>query len=94
MQNSVTVIAPVNIAVIKYCKYLQIKLRSAKFINYWIYGLGGKRNESLILPINDSLSVTLSTADVSIKLIDILFFSLIFASSSHVNLHIHEFIIH
>lgn len=25
---------------------------------------GGKRNESLILPINDSLSVTLSTADV------------------------------
>ncbi|CAG9801336.1 unnamed protein product [Chironomus riparius] len=46
MQNSVTVIAPVNIAVIK----------------YW-----GKRNESLILPINDSLSVTLSTADLCSK---------------------------
>lgn len=46
MQNSVTVIAPVNIACIK----------------YW-----GKRNEELILPINDSLSVTLSTADLCSK---------------------------
>ncbi|CRL07495.1 CLUMA_CG020462, isoform A [Clunio marinus] len=45
-QLSVTCIAPVNIAVIK----------------YW-----GKRNESLILPINDSLSVTLSTADLCSK---------------------------
>lgn len=43
---SVTCIAPVNIAVIK----------------YW-----GKRNEALILPINDSLSVTLSTDDLCSK---------------------------
>lgn len=43
--NSVTCIAPVNIAVIK----------------YW-----GKRNEEFILPINDSLSVTLSTEHVRI----------------------------
>jgi diphosphomevalonate decarboxylase len=44
--TSVTCIAPVNIAVIK----------------YW-----GKRDETLILPLNDSLSVTLSTEQLCSK---------------------------
>ncbi|XP_044573463.1 diphosphomevalonate decarboxylase isoform X4 [Drosophila ananassae] len=42
---SVTCVAPVNIALIKYSTHI----------------LGGKRNEDLILPINDSVSMTLRT---------------------------------
>uniref|UniRef100_A0A182SPG9 Diphosphomevalonate decarboxylase n=1 Tax=Anopheles maculatus TaxID=74869 RepID=A0A182SPG9_9DIPT len=46
MSTSVTCIAPVNIAIIK----------------YW-----GKRDDDLILPINDSISVTLSTDNLRTK---------------------------
>ncbi|XP_052865496.1 diphosphomevalonate decarboxylase [Anopheles cruzii] len=46
MSVSVTCVAPVNIAIIK----------------YW-----GKRDDDLILPINDSISVTLSTEDLRTK---------------------------
>lgn len=59
----VTCIAPVNIAVIKYCMKIHIPQKKVPKINKFFIA-GGKRNESLILPINDSLSVTLSTADV------------------------------
>lgn len=70
MQQSVTCIAPVNIAVIKYCKLINFlsKFDLAKLSKIYPFNLililGGKRNEELILPINDSLSVTLSTDDV------------------------------
>lgn len=60
----VTYIAPVNIAVIKYCEYECPKLKRRKLFKSFI--LGGKRNEELILPLNDSISGSLSTDFVSI----------------------------
>lgn len=61
---SATCIAPVNIAVIKYCK---IALYSIN-ISFWVTKLfipGGKRDKHLILPYNDSISGTLSMEQVS-----------------------------
>lgn len=58
----VTCVAPVNIAVIKYCKYVCSNIQVYTYISFQ----GGKRDEQLILPLNDSLSGTLSTDFVSI----------------------------
>lgn len=59
IRKSITVQAPVNIAVIKYCKWSML----VKGLNIWpinvIRSLGGKQNEDLIIPLNDSVSGTL-----------------------------------
>lgn len=60
----VTCIAPVNIAVIKYCKYLYFLMIH---ISYKKNIPGGKRDEELILPINDSISSTLDINQVKIS---------------------------
>jgi hypothetical protein len=64
----VTCTAPVNIAVIKYCKlpinYFFINSKCSQ-LNF----LGGKRDEKLILPINDSISLTLSSKQVTTSLL-------------------------
>ena len=61
-----TCTAPVNIAVIKYCKLainifheIEIKILTSS---------GGKRDENLILPINSSLSVTLNQDEVHVTI--------------------------
>lgn len=60
----VTCTAPVNIAVIKYCEFF---LHALIICGMCISPTtaGGKRDETLILPINSSLSVTLSQDDVN-----------------------------
>lgn len=90
MQQSVTCIAPVNIAVIKYCKFVPL-IVTLTLWNFLIFDknlefLGGKRNEELILPINDSLSVTLSIDDVCLTF-STFFFSLICIFFSLLALH-------
>ncbi len=57
--------APVNIAVVKYCE-LNLKHRSIQFfcdVGNCV-SAGGKRDDHLILPINDSLSLTLNSDEV------------------------------
>ncbi|KAL1518145.1 hypothetical protein ABEB36_001815 [Hypothenemus hampei] len=58
----VTCVAPINMAVIKYCKcpwlIFYILTRCEIFFHCF---LGGKRDDDLILPINDSLSASLNT---------------------------------
>lgn len=66
--SMITCTAPVNIAVIKYCK-CELCLLCVMFLClhsfrscvevFRILHTGGKRDEELILPINSSLSVTL-----------------------------------
>lgn len=64
MDKIVTVIAPVNIAVIKYCKSMPKKFQTTLFPKCFVSG--GKRDENLILPLNDSVSCTLDMEHVSI----------------------------
>lgn len=60
----ITCVAPVNIAVIKYCmSSINIVYRCTTY-TYLCFS-GGKRDENLILPLNDSISATLSLDYVS-----------------------------
>ena len=66
----VTCQAPVNIAVIKYCKNKDSMLKTLFFraiLNIFkpYFFSGGKRDEELILPLNSSLSVTLGIDEVT-----------------------------
>ena len=72
--HTVTCSAPVNIAVIKYCEsviddtplYVKWAGLEEKLYTFWCFFcfLGGKRDEELVLPVNSSLSVTLSQDQV------------------------------
>lgn len=59
--RTVTAKASVNIAVIKYCQFPHSVCLKADLT---FYVSGGKVDEELIIPINDSLSGTLSTEDL------------------------------
>lgn len=64
----VTCQAPVNIAVIKYCKKRESMLKTLfvhVIFNVFFFFTGGKRDEELILPLNSSLSVTLGIDEVT-----------------------------
>lgn len=63
----VTCQAPVNIAVIKYCKNKDSMLKTlfVRVILNLTFFTGGKRDEELILPMNSSLSVTLGIDEVT-----------------------------
>lgn len=70
MDKVVTCVAPVNIATIKYCKfpprlYSFAYTFETTFIIFLILFPGGKRDEQLILPLNDSVSLTLDCDQVS-----------------------------
>lgn len=65
--QTVTCQAPVNIAVIKYCKNKDSMLKTlfVRVILNLTFFTGGKRDEELILPMNSSLSVTLGIDEVT-----------------------------
>ena len=63
--KSVTIKAPVNIAVIKYCKCFILKSDSILILLFHHFKKGGKSNEKLILALNDSISGTLSINQLS-----------------------------
>lgn len=74
--NIVTCIAPVNIAVIKYCKYIYLTIFFLFLVILIFLFLGGKRDDDLILPVNDSISLSLDTKQVNCNFIYCFFFIL------------------